>query len=186
MGHADQHQAGATGARDRDGRGTFVCGTFAHDTAAAEHDAPTAESPSCPACGARARRASARYCATCGRHLRERDYSPADGLRASYRWPSITPPPARRAPARPEPRWGRRNEQTARGYVFLAYAFVPFVGIVFCACAVACCAAGACDARRSGRAREAAEARRGVAYAVLLAGAQVLLWLFVFTLPVWL
>jgi len=42
--------------------------------------------PACPACGARARRDGARFCATCGRSLRERGYRPADGLRASYRW----------------------------------------------------------------------------------------------------
>ena len=181
MGHADEQQAGTPGASDASTRGTLASGA-----AATARDAHAAEPPLCPACGARARRASALYCATCGRHLRERDYSPADALRASYRWPAITPPVTYRASARPAPLWRRRNEQTARGYVFLAYALVPFVGVVFCACAVACCAAGLRDARLSRRGAEAAEARRGVAYAVLLAGAQVLLWLFLFTIPVWL
>jgi ribosomal protein L37E/nitrate reductase NapE component len=144
------------------------------------------ELPSCPACGARAHRASARYCATCGRGLRERDYSPADLLRASYRWPAVTPPRAHRAHAPVVPSWRRRNEWTARGYVFLAYALVPVVGVVFCACAVVCCAAGLRETKLAGREAGAVEARRGVAYAVLLAGAHVLLWLFVFTIPVWL
>ena len=142
--------------------------------------------PSCPACGAQARRASARYCGCCGRHLRERDYCPADSLRASYRWPAVVPPRAQRADARVAPRWQRRNEWTARGYVFLAYALLPVVGVAFCACAVVCCAAGLREAKRAGRATVAVEARRGVAYAVLLAGAHALLWLFVFTIPVWL
>src|SRR2546423_571895 len=39
----------------------------------------------CPACGARARRAEASFCATCGRTLAE-DYFPTDSLRASYRF----------------------------------------------------------------------------------------------------
>ena len=153
-------------------------------THAAAHDATAAvEPPACPACGARSRRAAARYCATCGRSLRERGYSPADSLRASYRWPNITPRPAPRAHATADPLWRHRNEQTARGYVFLAYALVPFVGVVFCACAVVCCAAGLREARRGGRAGEAGAARRGVAYAVLLAGVQTFIWLVAFILP---
>jgi len=36
--------------------------------------------PDCPACGAKARRADAHFCATCGRGLRERTYAPADSL----------------------------------------------------------------------------------------------------------
>jgi nitrate reductase NapE component/ribosomal protein L37E len=147
---------------------------------------PATVLPSCPACGAAARRASARYCATCGRHLREREYSPADRLRASYRWPAVTPPRAHPARAPVVPPWRRRNEWTARGYVFLAYALLPVVGVVFCACAVVCCAAGLREAKLAGRGAAAVEARRGVAYAVLLAGAHMLLWLFVFTIPVWL
>jgi ribosomal protein L37E len=140
--------------------------------------------PSCPACGARALRAAARYCATCGRGLRERDYRPADRLRASYRWPSITQPPARRAlPVRPAASWRHRNEQTARGYVFLAYALLPFVGVVFCACAVACCTAGLCEAMRAKQTAAEFEARRGLAYTVLLAGAQAFIWLVAFYLP---
>lgn len=135
----------------------------------------------CPACGARARRAAARYCATCGRGLREREYAPADLLRASYRWPSIAPRP--RAHAGAAPLWRQRNEQTARGYVFLAYSLVPVVGVVFCACAFVCCAAGLRAARHGGRSAEAVAARRGVAYAVLLAGAQTLIWLVAFILP---
>lgn len=186
MGHADEQQARTPGARDRAGRDTFACGTSALDVAATEHGAPAVELPSCPACGAPARRAAARYCATCGRGLRERDYTPTDRLRASYRWPAITPPRTRPTHAPVIATWRHRNEETARGYVFLAYSFVPFVGLAFCACAVACCAAGLRDAKINGRGTEAFEARRGFIYAVLLASAQALLWLFVFTIPVWL
>lgn len=154
MGHADEQQAQATTA---------------------------AGPPTCPACGAPARRAAARYCATCGRGLRVRDYTPADQLRASYRWPNVTPRP--RAHATAAPLWRHRNEQTARGYVFLAYALIPFVGVVFCACAFACCAAGLRAARLSRHHAEAAAARRGVAYAALLAGAHTFVWLVAFVLP---
>ncbi len=45
----------------------------------------------CDACGAQARRAGARFCATCGRALGG-EYFPADSLRASYRFerPRVT------------------------------------------------------------------------------------------------
>lgn len=166
MGNADERQAGAAGAGG-----------------AGAHESPAVGAPACPACGARARRAEARYCATCGRHLRERDYRPADALRASYRWPGVTPHARRPHSHAVTVRRRTRNEQTARGYVFLTYAFLPLVGLVFCVCAFACCAAGLRDARLEGRAHAAAEARRGAAYAVLLAGAQVFIWLVAFVLP---
>ena len=138
----------------------------------------------CPACGARGWRAAARYCATCGRGLREREYSPADRLRASYRWPAVTQPARRECHARAvRLRRRRRNEQTERGYVFLAYSLLPFVGLVFCVCAYAYCKAGLRDALACRRKHAASEARRGVAYAVLLAGAQAFIWLVAFVLP---
>jgi len=183
MGYADEQQAGTSGECDAFERDAFVCGTLAFDAAAAEHGTPAAELPACPACGERARRASARYCATCGRHLRERDYTPTDALRASYRWPRIAPRVAYSDPAQVAAAWRHRNDQMARGYVFLAYALIPFVGVVFCVCAFACCAAGLRDARLNRRAAEAVEARRGVVFAVLLAGAQTFIWLVAFYLP---
>ena len=44
---------------------------------------PSSQTRSCPACGAEATRAKARFCSTCGRAL-EDSYLPADGLRSSY------------------------------------------------------------------------------------------------------
>ena len=190
MSHADEQRPDASGAQDTPARAAAAAGTAAPDAAArgalaSAQAAPASGAPSCPACGASARREAARYCGTCGRHLREREYSPADWLRASYRWPSVTPRPARRSTAhpRPVPLWQHRNEQTARGYVFLAYALLPLVGTAFCACAFACCAAGLRDARRNRRGVEIAEASRGIAYAVALAGAQAFIWLVAFYLP---
>jgi len=48
--------------------------------------------PHCPACGTRARRTGAHFCATCGRGLRERAYAPADSLFASYHQQRHRPP----------------------------------------------------------------------------------------------
>jgi hypothetical protein len=79
------------------------------DNPTATHAQTGARRHACPACGAVARRASARYCATCGRGLGERDYRPAESLRASYRWQRPGPPapsinshaPRRDSPAPP-------------------------------------------------------------------------------------
>src|SRR5215213_6583026 len=58
------------------------------ETGQAEEPAERAGGPEgrtreCPGCGARARRADARFCSMCGRRLDE-TYLPADALRASY------------------------------------------------------------------------------------------------------
>lgn len=66
--------------------------------------------PACGACGAAARRAPARFCATCGRSLREREYRPADGLRASYRW-QTSAELSRRSRESVPPRGGARRAE---------------------------------------------------------------------------
>lgn len=197
------------------------------------------ESPACAACGAAARRPRARFCAACGRHLRDREYRPAEGLRASYRWqggaeparrgreegartsaaagarrpdrPAPAPRPRLRADeyaragrgdiARPRPdeisrrvrltspnrrpRTSRRNVPTERAYVLMAYALMPYLGLLFAPAALAC---GAVGLRRAGRERHPAaarEAERAVVYAVLLTGAQGLLWLISLSVSAW-
>jgi hypothetical protein len=118
--------------------------------------------------------------------LREREYAPADALRASYRWQRAVSPNARRADARAAPPWRRRDGQTARAYVFLALALAPLVGVAFGVCAFASGVSGLRHARREGDAGQAADARCAVVFAVLLTGAQAILCLFVLSIPVWL
>ncbi|HYX43252.1 MAG TPA: hypothetical protein VE821_16215, partial [Pyrinomonadaceae bacterium] len=55
-------------------------------------DATAREPLVCPACSTQARRANARFCATCGRALREHDYLPSDTLRSSYHQQHRHPP----------------------------------------------------------------------------------------------
>ncbi|HYG81367.1 MAG TPA: hypothetical protein VD861_13310, partial [Pyrinomonadaceae bacterium] len=98
----------------------------------------------CPGCGARARRADARFCSACGRRLDE-TYLPADALRASYS--PQRPRPASRGVGR-----GRNkpiknsmasihpaqntNGASTTALAFVTYSLVPYLGILFCPGAV--------------------------------------------------
>ena len=106
--------------------------------------------PACAACGAAARRDSARFCAACGSPLGE-GYFPTGSLRASYSFEqgaAQSPPPSRAprpaaAPRRvhashaPRPRAEfmpakRENGAATTGLAFVTYALVPYLGILFC------------------------------------------------------
>ncbi|HYY99133.1 MAG TPA: hypothetical protein VE642_11105, partial [Pyrinomonadaceae bacterium] len=107
---------------------------------------------SCGACGALPRRSRARYCSTCGQEL-GKEYVPADSLRASYRFerPRETlgfrvegraPGPRRQRQSwrRVRPKGSgvetmpRRNSNGAStsALACVAYALVPYLGILFC------------------------------------------------------
>src|SRR5215211_5768460 len=98
----------------------------------------------CPACGARPRRADARFCSACGRRLDE-TYLPADALRASYS-PQRPRPASRgvgRRPNKPikssmaaiQPARNTNGASTT-ALAFVTYALVPYLGILFCPGAV--------------------------------------------------
>jgi ribosomal protein L37E len=145
--------------------------------------------PVCPACGTRARRAAARYCATCGRNLQEHAYLPADTLRASYHHQHSHPPfmpghaehdacirpPVRAASARARfrPATARSDPATQLAGAFVTYALVPYLGILFCPGALVLSVIGCLRAPRRGHARAAT---RAVILACAVSGAQVFLW----------
>ncbi|HEX8069896.1 MAG TPA: hypothetical protein VF546_08095 [Pyrinomonadaceae bacterium] len=144
--------------------------------------------PVCPACGARARRAAARFCATCGRDLREHYYRPADTLRASYHQQHHPPPmmpghadhPACIRPRRPaatQAAWpaARADGATRLATTFATYALVPYLGILFCPGALVLGLVGCLRAPRRGTHARAA-ARRAVLFACAITTAQLCLW----------
>ncbi|HZH33055.1 MAG TPA: hypothetical protein VEY11_19975 [Pyrinomonadaceae bacterium] len=153
----------------------------------------------CPACGAAARRADARFCATCGRGLRERAYAPADSLFASYHQqrhrPAILFEPANTtaaaiatAPTAAAPAVSTRgaterrvfdsegNTSAAVALVLTCSALVPFVGILFCPFAVFAGGFALFEAWATPRAGGARLAACCVGFGFLIAGAQVLLF----------
>ena len=156
------------------------------------------ESRACPACGARARRPSARFCSTCGRALAG-GYFPADSLRASYRFertPAQHSQPAARVPRRVHTRRPARagREFMARGgesgaaataLAFVTYALVPYLGILFCPGALVFGGVGLVRAWRSPRPGHARASALAVGLGLLVLLAQLLLWWVLYKVPEW-
>ena len=163
------------------------------------------ETPPCPACGARARRARARFCATCGRALGG-GYFPADSVRASYRFERAPAPPRRHGPVAPSraPRRAAGRRGAARGgvefmprvresgaaataFAFVTYALVPYLGILFCPGALVCGGWGLVRAWRAphapaGAARASA---LSIALGLVVLCVQLVLWWILYKVPEW-
>lgn len=154
----------------------------------------------CPACGAAVRRRSARFCATCGRGLKDNFYAPADSLLASYHlqharpaamWcgqemahGSVKSEPAKRTlmmlASLPRLKMlfaPEGNTASAIALIMTCSALVPFVGILFCPLAVLVGGYGLFEARfvpgTTGGARLAVCC---IIFGFLIAGVQVLLF----------
>lgn len=162
----------------------------------------------CDACGARARRPSARFCATCGRELGG-GYFPTDSLRASYRFEranvSHTLEASRGASASARVRWGaytRQRQRAARAgrdlmprrtengaaataMAFVTYALVPYLGILFCPGALLFGGVGLLRAWRAPHAGQARAAATSLALAFVVLCAQLLLWWVLYKAPEW-
>ncbi|HYO62710.1 MAG TPA: hypothetical protein VER08_03535 [Pyrinomonadaceae bacterium] len=149
--------------------------------------------PRCPACGARARRGRARFCATCGRGLDADGYVPSDAVRASYHFGQAAAPAERRAAAAKRRGGGDAylslgNEEsgalkTARACV--TYALVPYLGILFCPGALVFGGLGYVRARRAAHAGTRRAAATSVAFGLLVLAAQLFLWWLLYKVPEW-
>lgn len=159
----------------------------------------------CDACGARAGRAAARFCATCG-HALGGGYFPTDSLRASYRFERAPVSHcldasggaggarARRG-AYPRGRtrhaggemMPRRSESgaAATAMAFVTYALVPYLGILFCPGALLFGGVGLVRAWRTPRAGHARAAALSLALGLLVLCAQILLWWILYKVPGW-
>jgi hypothetical protein len=159
----------------------------------------------CDACGARARRPSARFCATCG-HTLGGGYFPTDSLRASYRFERAPVSQcieasrgAERARVRPcaytrrrPARAGRvlmprrtENGAAATAMAFVTYALVPYLGILFCPGALLCGGVGLVRAWRAPRPGHARAAALSLILGLVVLCAQLLLWWILYKVPEW-
>ena len=159
----------------------------------------------CDACGARARREAARFCATCG-HVLGGGYFPADSLRASYRFERapvshcleasrgvgrarVRPGPYTRKPSARAGRelMPRRTESGAAttAMAFVVYALVPYLGILFCPGALVFGGVGLVRAWRSPQAGHARASAWSLALGLLVLCAQLLLWWVLYKVPEW-
>jgi hypothetical protein len=160
-----------------------------------DQEQPEESQPVCPACGEKARRNKARFCATCGRSL-EDQYRPADALRASYH---LHRPAGGREgrPARPSQPLPKkrpvstmlpevnRNGASTTALAFTTYALVPFLGILFVPGAVLIGAVGLIYSyhapQKGGRRASVASVFCGIA----ILGVQLLLWWIIVKVPEW-
>ena len=161
-----------------------------------ENDKDQAEKPAargCPACGAKARRADARFCSACGRRLDE-TYLPADALRASYSVQKPRPASrgAGRKPGKPikssmasiHPAQNTNGASTT-ALAFVTYALVPYLGILFCPGAVLMGGVGLYNSYRAPERGGRRASYYGVAFGVLIFCAQLFLWWILYKIPQW-
>jgi hypothetical protein len=154
----------------------------------AEGDTRGEQTRACAACGARARRESALFCATCGRELGG-GYFPTDSLRASYRFERLPRrAPAQRRAARPGREFMPRRTESgaaALALAFVTYALVPYLGILFCPGALLFGGVGLLRAWRSPQRGHARASALGLVLGLLVLCAQLLLWWVLYKVPEW-
>jgi hypothetical protein len=154
----------------------------------------TAATSECPACGTTARRASARFCATCGRTL-EDGYLPADALRSSYHlqqqrrhFKSQPPKPALRAQApvaRPLRNAPNGNGASMTALAFVTYSLVPYLGILFCPGAIFMGGLGLLKAHRAPHRGGRRASYAAIIFGLVILCAQLLLWWILYKVPQW-
>lgn len=171
------------------------------DDAAIDLTLTQAVLPVCPACGARARRAAASFCHTCGRAFAlDAGYMPADALRASYHLQREIARPSLRVRHKSDAyaresvmRHGRAklpfapayNSAAALALAAIVYALIPFLGIIFCPGAIVCGGLGAVRARRLFAMDGWRASLFSICAAVLIFCAQVWLWMMLRNIPHW-
>ena len=155
---------------------------------------PESRTRDCPGCGARARRADARFCSACGRRLDE-TYLPADALRASYTVQRTRPAsrggrhkggvkPVKSSMASILPARNTNGASTT-ALAFVTYALVPYLGILFCPGAVLMGGVGIYNSYRAPERGGRRASYYGVAFGVLIFCAQLFLWWILYKIPQW-
>lgn len=137
----------------------------------------------CPACGAKAKRKTAKFCRVCGKLLRE-DYEPLDNLRASYRLQgksfliekSKTEEIISLFPK-------NENSVSETAWACLVYSFVPYLGILFVPLAFAVGIFGVAVSfhRPSSGGRKLALISAALSFVVL--AIQIFLWRLLYFIP---
>ena len=152
--------------------------------------------PTCPACGAQARRGNARFCSTCGRSLQEQ-YRPADALRASYHLHRPTGAPKQSRRSQPPPPASKkrpmsttlpeinRNGAASTALAFMTYALVPFLGILFVPGAVLVGVVGLVYSYRAPQRGGRRASFAAIFVGTFILGVQVLLWWIIINVPEW-
>jgi hypothetical protein len=161
------------------------------DRAASQTADWTSQGKTCHACGTIARRASARFCATCGGAL-EGSYFPADTLRASYhdRYQSLVQESRVRRARGASPVLKNFPEENRNGastvaLAFVTYALVPYLGILFCPGALLMGSIGLVRSIRVPQAGGRRASYTGIILGLVLLCVQLFLWWLLYKVPRW-
>ncbi|HEX7997345.1 MAG TPA: hypothetical protein VF528_02920 [Pyrinomonadaceae bacterium] len=159
----------------------------------------------CPACGTTARRAAARFCATCGRTLTD-GYLPADSLRASYylQQQQLLKQSQQRTETRQQPQQQQRplqqqqrsqakpfsqapavNGASVTALAFVTYSLVPYLGILFCPGAIFMGGIGLLNWHRAPYRGGRRAAYAGIVFGLIILCAQIFLWWILYKVPQW-
>lgn len=137
----------------------------------------------CSACGAKARRAAAKFCLVCGKLLRE-DYQPLDSLRASYRLQGKSFLTENTKKDEIVSLFERnKNSVSETAWACLVYSFVPYLGVLFIPLTFVVGSFGYVISRRQPQlgGRKLALVCVGLSFVVL--AAQIFLWWLLYIIP---
>lgn len=137
----------------------------------------------CSACGAKAQRETAKFCAVCGKLLGE-DYQPLDALRASYRLQGksfLVENAAREEITNLFP--GNENSVSETAWACLVYSFVPYLGILFVPLAFAVGLVGVAISFQKPNLGGRKLALVSVALSFVVTAIQIFLWWLLYFIP---
>lgn len=138
----------------------------------------------CSACGANANRATAKFCAVCGKLLNQ-DYAPLDALWSSYNLQTrnesqkIAQPKQEIKDLFEKP----RNGASATAMAFVVYSLVPYLGILFCPGAILMGGIGLAVSYQKPQLGGRQTAAYSICLGAIITAIQIVLWWLLYLIP---
>ena len=138
----------------------------------------------CSACGASANRATAKFCAVCGKTMNQ-DYAPLDALWSSYnlqahnKTQTVVQPQSEIKELFEKP----RNGASATAMAFVVYSLVPYLGILFCPGAILMGGIGLAVSYQKPHLGGRQTATYSICLGAIITAIQVLLWWLLYLIP---
>ncbi|MDM7922698.1 MAG: hypothetical protein QUS14_10400 [Pyrinomonadaceae bacterium] len=137
----------------------------------------------CSACGAAARRGTAKYCLDCGKYLAE-GFQPLDTIRSSYGLQRASLSTA----AKPNVEHGlfaptNANNASQFAWACFVYSLVPYLGTIFVPVAVVSALIGLAAVNRRPAIGGGNQAASVIGLSVLVLSFQILLWWLLYVIP---
>ena len=138
----------------------------------------------CSACGANGNRASAKFCADCGKIMNQ-DYAPLDQLWASYNLQSRDESQKVEKPQQEIKELFQKpsNGAAATAMAFVVYSLVPYLGILFCPGAILMGGIGLAVSYQKPQLGGRQTATYSICLGAIITAIQVLLWWLLYLIP---